>query len=122
MPGEVQAAMDRARQSTPDRQIRTSGRAGLGERRGSRVLNRRQRDYVQALATVNAEDAHSLAGAEALIAAAAADGLVTHEVTRAIGLARWLPNGHPDRARLMARAQDRSEETGFRGVAHLLDR
>lgn len=84
-------------------------------------LNRWHRDFLQALVAVGADDAPSLAAAEVLIDGAAADGLVTKEVTWTIGLARWLPEGHPDRARLMARARERIDETGFWGVADFLD-
>ena len=55
---------------------------------------------------VRADDGASLATAESLITAAASNGHMVDEVMWTIGLARWLPEGDGDRARLMAGAGD----------------
>ena len=87
----------------------------------SSTVDLRHGQFVRALVAVRADDAASLAAAEALIAEAAAAGLVLDELTWTIGLARWLPDGHPDRMRLMARARERIDECGFGGLRQFLD-
>ena len=75
--------------------------------------------YVRALVAVDPDDAATLA--EALTSEAASSGLVLDELLWTIGLARWLPEGHADRVRLMSRARDRIDATGFGGLAQFLD-
>lgn len=70
---------------------------------------------------VRADDAASLATAESLITAPASNGHIVDEVMWTIGLARWLPEGGADRARLMARAGDLIDEHGIGGLARFLD-
>jgi class 3 adenylate cyclase/tetratricopeptide (TPR) repeat protein len=85
------------------------------------TIDLRQRGFVLALVEVRPGDAASLAPAEALITDAAAKGLVVDEVGWTIGLARWLPEGDGDRARLMSGARRRIEETGLGGFGRFLD-
>jgi class 3 adenylate cyclase/tetratricopeptide (TPR) repeat protein len=79
------------------------------------------RRFVRSLVAVRADDAASLSAAEALIAEAASRGRVADELIWTIGLGRWLPEGDADRTRLMARARNRIDESGFVGLAHFLD-
>ena len=77
--------------------------------------------FVRSVVAVRADDAASLSAAEALIEDAALRGRVADEVIWTIGLGRWLPDGDADRARLMARARDRIDASGFVGLARFLD-
>jgi hypothetical protein len=77
--------------------------------------------FVQSVVDVRADDAASLATAESLITAPASNGHIVDEVMWTIGLARWLPEGGADRARLMARAGDLIDEHGVGGVVRFLD-
>ena len=86
-----------------------------------RTVDLRQGPFVRSVVAVRNDDATSLKVAEELIANSAGSGLFDDEVIWTIGLARWLPEGHPERARLMTRAQDRIEEYGFAGLARFLD-
>jgi tetratricopeptide (TPR) repeat protein len=100
------------------RQVEALAAASLD--RGSTVDLRHGR-FVRALVAVRAGHPASLALAEELIAGTASIGLVLDELVWTIGLARWLPEGHPDRSRLMTRAHDRINETGFEGLIRFLD-
>lgn len=84
-------------------------------------LDRNHRRFVRSVVGVRADDAASLSAAEAFITDAASRGRVADELIWTIGLARWLPEGHTDRARLMARARDRIDQSGFEGLAPFLD-
>jgi tetratricopeptide (TPR) repeat protein len=81
----------------------------------------RHRRFVRSVVAVRPDDPASLGAAEELIADAASSGLVLDELMWTIGLARWLPDGHADRVRLMARARARIDESGFGGLARFLD-
>jgi hypothetical protein len=85
------------------------------------TFDRLHREFTRSVVAVQAGDAASLAVAEALIAEAASSGRTADEVIWSIGLARWLPEGDADRARLMTRARDRIDESGFGGLARFLD-
>jgi tetratricopeptide (TPR) repeat protein len=87
----------------------------------SLTLDLRHGRFVRALVAVRAGHPASLALAEELIAETASAGLVLDELVWTIGLARWLPEGHPDRQRLMARARERIDECGFGGLIRFLD-
>ena len=100
------------------RQVEALAAASL--ERGSTV-DLRHGQFVRALVAVDPDDALSLAAAEALIAETASAGLVLDELLWTIGLARWLPVGHADRTRLMARARQRIDERGFGGLRQFLD-
>ena len=84
-------------------------------------LNFRHRRFVQSVVMVREDDPASITAAEALIGEAASIGFVALELLWTIGLARWLPEGHADRARLMGRAADWIDECGFGGLARFLD-
>jgi tetratricopeptide (TPR) repeat protein len=80
-----------------------------------------QAPFILSLVAVRAGDAASLAAAEALITDVAAGGRVVDAAGWTIGLARWLPEGDADRARLMAQARDQVDEHGLGGFVRFLD-
>ena len=87
----------------------------------SQAFDRHHRRFVRALVAVRVDDTASLAGAESLISDVASRGHIGYELIWMIGLARWLPEGDGGRARLMAGARDRIDESGFGGLARFLD-
>jgi tetratricopeptide (TPR) repeat protein len=77
--------------------------------------------FVRSVVAVQADDALALAASEELIIDAALNGSVLIEAIWTIGLARWLPEGHPDRLRLMNGVRERIDRHGFAGLARFVD-
>jgi tetratricopeptide (TPR) repeat protein len=88
---------------------------------GHPTVERSHREFIRSLAAVRAGDPASLSAAEALIAEVSSRGRILDELIWTIGLARRLPEGNADRARLMTRVGERIDETGFGGLSRFLD-
>jgi class 3 adenylate cyclase/tetratricopeptide (TPR) repeat protein len=87
----------------------------------SSKIEMRYEDFVASVVAVGTEGSGSLDVPLSLIADAGSTGFVLDELICMIGLARWLPEDHSDRTRLMTRARRRIEQTGFHGLTRFLD-